>query len=110
MVGAAGRVRYQGMVGAMCAWAAGGGRRGHRGGSLYEQGGVFLAVEPPGKLAHTWGGAGSPSTVSYFVMAVDTAPDRLRVGRGVPGVRGGWDTSFERLPEMLGKGTRAHGS
>jgi len=96
-------------TGDVCAggrWRASGMTRGEP----YVQEGAFLDVEPPRRLVHTWEGAGKPnaaSTVTYFVEAIN---GRTRVTLRHAGFASrdmcnafaiGWETSLERLAEIL---------
>ena len=87
-------------------WRASGMTRGEP----YEQEGEFLEVESPRRLVHTWEGAGKPgvaSTVTYVLEPVDgrTRITLRHVGFASPERCGafaiGWETSFERLAEIL---------
>ncbi len=72
--------------------------------------GEFLEIDPPQKLVHTWVAAGlpgGPTTVSYVLEPLDggTRITLKHWGIGVPQVCTatcvGWETSFERLAEIL---------
>jgi uncharacterized protein YndB with AHSA1/START domain len=79
--------------------------------------GEFLAVDPPRKLVHTWHSVGAPSaptTVTYALEPLDGAT-RITLrhsGFAAPFVAPGmcmntcigWETSFERLAELLAVG------
>jgi uncharacterized protein YndB with AHSA1/START domain len=79
-------------------------------GEPYVQEGEFLEVESPRWLVHTWEGAGKPgvpSTVAYLVEPID---GRTRVTLRHLGFASrdrcnafaiGWETSLERLAEIL---------
>lgn len=87
-------------------WRAAGMTRGQP----YAQTGEFLEIESPRKIVHTWDGAGTPaapSTVTYFLEPVD---GRTRLTLRHDGFASrdvchafaiGWETSFERLADML---------
>ncbi len=87
-------------------WRAAGMTRGQP----YVQEGEFLEVESPRKLVHTWEGAGrpgAPSTVTYLLERVD-GRTRLTLRHAGFASRDvcnafaiGWETSFERLAEIL---------
>jgi len=80
------------------------------GGRPYTLEGVFLEVEPPRRLVHTWHPAGAPAaatTVAYLVEPGD-AGTRITLRHSGFGSREvcsntciGWETSFERLAELL---------
>lgn len=72
--------------------------------------GEFLEVDPPRKLVHTWqmtGAPGKPSLVTYLLEAVDggTRVTVRHSGIAIPEIctntRIAWETSFERLAEIL---------
>jgi uncharacterized protein YndB with AHSA1/START domain len=87
-------------------WRASGMTRGQP----YVQEGEFLEVESPRWLVHTWEGAGKPdvaSTVTYLLEPID---GRTRVTLRHLGFASrdmchafamGWETSLERLAEIL---------
>jgi uncharacterized protein YndB with AHSA1/START domain len=87
-------------------WRASGMARGQP----YVQEGEFLEVESPRWLVHTWEGAGkrdAPSTVTYLLEPID---GRTRVTLRHLGFASrdmchafaiGWETSLERLAEIL---------
>jgi uncharacterized protein YndB with AHSA1/START domain len=87
-------------------WRASGMTRGEP----YVQEGEFLEVESPRWIVHTWEGAGKPgaaSTVTYLVEPID---GRTRVTLRHVGFASrdmcrafaiGWETSLERLAEIL---------
>jgi len=87
-------------------WRASGLTRGEP----YAQAGEFLEVESPRRLVHTWDGAGKPgvaSTVTYLLEPID---GRTRItlrhvgfasGERCSAFALGWETSFERLAEIL---------
>jgi uncharacterized protein YndB with AHSA1/START domain len=87
-------------------WRAAGMTRGQP----YVQEGEFLEIESPRKLVHTWEGAGTPgarSTVTYLLERVD-GRTRLTLRHAGFASRDvcnafaiGWETSFERLAEIL---------
>jgi uncharacterized protein YndB with AHSA1/START domain len=72
--------------------------------------GEFLEVDPPRKLVHSWYGVGAPgelTTVTYLLEPLDggTRITLRHSGFVAPEVctntRIGWETSFERLAEIL---------
>jgi uncharacterized protein YndB with AHSA1/START domain len=80
-------------------------------GKPYTIEGEFLEVDPPRALSHTWHPAGAPaaatSTVSYFLEPIDGGT-RVTLTHGTfaspeatEGNAIGWQTSFERLVEVL---------
>jgi uncharacterized protein YndB with AHSA1/START domain len=87
-------------------WRASGMTRGEP----YVQEGEFLEVESPRRLVHTWEGAGKAgvaSTVTYLLEPID---GRTRVTLRHMGFASrdmcqafaiGWETSLERLAEIL---------
>jgi uncharacterized protein YndB with AHSA1/START domain len=87
-------------------WRAAGLTRGEP----YVQEGEFLEIESPRTLVHTWDGAGTttrPSTVTYLLERVDRGT-RLTLRHVGFASRDrcqafaiGWETSFERLAEVL---------
>jgi uncharacterized protein YndB with AHSA1/START domain len=97
---------WTGDVRARGRWRASGMTRGEP----YVQEGEFLEVESPRWLVHTWEGAGKPgaaSTVTYLVEPID---GRTRVTLRHLGFASrdmcrafaiGWETSLERLAEIL---------
>jgi uncharacterized protein YndB with AHSA1/START domain len=87
-------------------WQASGVGRGRP----YVLDGEFVEVESPRRLAHTWqavGAVGAPTTVTYFLEPVDggtrvTLRHSGFASRDVcDGTASGWETSFERLAELL---------
>jgi uncharacterized protein YndB with AHSA1/START domain len=96
-------------------WEASGMGRGQP----YALEGVFLEVEPPRRLVHTWYPAGAPAaatTVTYLVEPSD-AGSRITLRHSGFGSRDvcsntciGWETSFQRLAELLGEGPISAGS
>ena len=87
-------------------WQAAGLSRGQP----YVQKGEFLEVEPPRRLVHTWDSAGkpgSPSTVTYALERIESGT-RLTLRHAGFASRDmchafalGWETSLERLAEVL---------
>jgi uncharacterized protein YndB with AHSA1/START domain len=87
-------------------WRAAGMSRGQP----YVQEGEFLEIESPRKLVHTWDGAGTaaaPSTVTYLLEQLE---GRTRLTLRQAGFTSrdacnafaiGWETSFDRLAEVL---------
>lgn len=72
--------------------------------------GEFLEVDPPRKLVHTWhgvGAPGAPTTVTYLLEPLDggTRLTLRHSGLVAPQMCTntciGWETSFERLAEIL---------
>ena len=72
--------------------------------------GKFLEVDPPRKLVHTWhsiGAPGKPATVTYLLEPLngETRITLRHSGLAAPGMCIntciGWETSFERLAEIL---------
>jgi uncharacterized protein YndB with AHSA1/START domain len=91
-------------------WRASGVARGNP----YTLEGEFLEVDPPRKLVHTWrtvgasGPAGVESTVSYVLEPTESGT-RITLRHWGSGTRQtteangrGWETSFEKLVELLG--------
>jgi uncharacterized protein YndB with AHSA1/START domain len=87
-------------------WRTGGTFRGQ----AYALEGTYLEVDAPRTLVHTWervGVPGEPSTVSYAIEPIDggTRVTLRHSGLMVPEVCSntciGWETSFERLAEVL---------
>lgn len=95
-------------------WRASGVGRGQP----YVQGGEFLEVDAPRRLVHTWEGAGTPaapSTITYVVEAIDGG-SRLTLDQTgfvspekCDAFAIGWETSFERLAEILAAEPRRNG-
>jgi uncharacterized protein YndB with AHSA1/START domain len=91
-------------------WSATGVARGNP----YTLEGEFLEVDPPRKLVQTWrtvgapGPAGAVTTVSYVLEPTDTGTRITLRHWGFqtrPGTEGnglGWETSFQKLEEILG--------
>ena len=75
--------------------------------------GEFLVVDPPRKLVHTWhsvGAASAPTTVTYVLEPLDGGT-RITLRHSGFVASGmcmntciGWETSFERLAEILAMG------
>ena len=90
-------------------WRAAGVTRGQP----YVQEGEFLEIEAPQKLVHTWDGAGkpgAPSAVRYLLEVVGGGT-RLTLRQAGFASRDvcnafaiGWETSLERLAEILAPG------
>jgi len=87
-------------------WRASGVGRGNP----YTLEGEFLEVDPPRKLVHTWhavGAPGAPSTVSYLLEPIDGGTrvtlrhSGLLAREACKNTSIGWETSFERLEEIL---------
>lgn len=79
-------------------------------GNPYALEGAFLEVDAPRRIVHTWqfvGALGAPSTVSYEIepIAGGTRVTLRHSGLAVPEVCTntclGWETSFERLVDVL---------
>jgi uncharacterized protein YndB with AHSA1/START domain len=87
-------------------WQAAGMTRGQP----YVQEGEFLEVESPRRLVHTWDGLGEPglpSTVTYVLEPIDSGT-RLTLRHAGFASRErcnafalGWETSLERLAQVL---------
>lgn len=80
-------------------------------GEAYATEGEFLEVDPPRRLVHTWhgvGAPGAPTTVEYVLEGIDggtriTLRHSGFTSREASANFGvGWETSFERLAEILG--------
>lgn len=80
------------------------------GGRPYTLEGEFLEVDSPRKLVHTWHLAGTPappSTVIYLLEPRDGGTRITFKHAGFPNLEvsernaAGWETSFERLAEIL---------
>jgi uncharacterized protein YndB with AHSA1/START domain len=77
------------------------------GGKPYVLEGRFTEVEPPHRLVHTWGLAGTESTVSYELEPIDggTRVTLRHVGlaprQTCAGTCIGWETSFQELARIL---------
>ena len=90
-------------------WRAAGMSRGQP----YAQGGEFVEVDAPQRLVHTWDGvgpAGAPSTLRYLLEPV-AGGTRITLRQSGFASREacdnfaiGWETSFERLAELLSNG------
>ena len=87
-------------------WRASGMTRGEP----YVQEGEFLEVEAPRWLVHTWEGAGKPGVPSRVAYLVEPIDGRTRVTLRHVGFASremcnafaiGWETSLERLAEIL---------
>src|SRR5262245_45480766 len=96
--------------GEVCAggrWRASGMSRGQP----YVQEGVFVEVDPPRRLVHSWDGAGAadiPSMVSYVLEPLATNATRVTLRHAgfassevCSAFAIGWETSLERLAETL---------
>jgi uncharacterized protein YndB with AHSA1/START domain len=95
-------------------WRASGMSRGQP----YVQEGAFVEIDAPRRLVHTWDGAGTaeaPSVVSYLLepAAGHTRITLRHSGFASPEVCGafaiGWETSPERLAEILAAETSRRG-
>lgn len=87
-------------------WRASGMSRGQP----YVQEGEFLEVQPPRRLVHTWDGVGSTSAPSSVTYQLERTARGTRVtlrqagfasGDACSAFAAGWETSFERLAEVL---------
>jgi uncharacterized protein YndB with AHSA1/START domain len=74
--------------------------------------GEFLEVDSPRRLVHTWHGVGSPgapTTVTYVLEAIDGGTRLMlrhlgfAASEACANFAAGWETSFERLAELLGR-------
>ncbi len=79
-------------------------------GRPYALEGEFLEVDPPRTLAHTWHSPGTPAAPSAVTYALEPVEGGTRItlrhsgltSRGVcAGTCIGWETSFQRLAELL---------
>lgn len=79
-------------------------------GEPYAIEGEFMVVDPPRRLVHTWhavGAPGTPTTVAYILEAIHGGTRVTLRQSGFPSREAaanfgaGWETSFERLAEML---------
>jgi uncharacterized protein YndB with AHSA1/START domain len=93
-------------------WRASGLARG----KPYVLEGEFLEVDPPRKLVHTWhlaGAAGAPTKVTYLLEQFDGGTRVTVRHSGFPGGEScantsmGWETSLQRLAEILHDKTHA---
>jgi uncharacterized protein YndB with AHSA1/START domain len=80
-------------------------------GGPYALEGEFLELDPPRKLVHTWqaaGAPGTPSIVTYLLDAIDGGTRLTLSHQGIASpltgtnISAGWETSLERLAEILG--------
>jgi uncharacterized protein YndB with AHSA1/START domain len=80
-------------------------------GEPYATEGEFLEVDPPRRLVHTWHGVGAPvapTTVAYVLESIDGGTRITLQHSGFTSREAcanfgvGWETSFERLAEILG--------
>ncbi len=80
------------------------------GGNPYTLEGEFLEIEAPTRLVHTWHLAGTPAaptTVTYTLeptangTRVTLRQERFATAEGCANTATGWETSFERLAEIL---------
>jgi uncharacterized protein YndB with AHSA1/START domain len=87
-------------------WRASGVGRGNP----YALEGEFLEVDPPRRLVHTWHGVGAPGGPSTVIYLLERLDGRTRVTLRHSGLVAreacsntciGWETSFERLVEIL---------
>jgi uncharacterized protein YndB with AHSA1/START domain len=90
-------------------WRASGVARGQ----AYALEGEFLLVDSPRTLMHTWHGAGAPgapTTVTYSLQERGAGTHLILTHAGFgsaearENTRAGWETSLERLAELLGGG------
>ena len=95
-------------------WRASGIARGEP----YTLEGEYLEVEPPTRLVHTWhrvGAAGGPTTVTYQLERINGGTRLTLKHIGIAsreacnGACGGWETSFDRLSEILSAGRAVTG-
>jgi uncharacterized protein YndB with AHSA1/START domain len=79
-------------------------------GQPYALEGEYLEIDPPRKLVHTWRRVGTqdaPTTVTYLLERVDGGTRLTLKHAGFvssesgTNVAAGWETSFERLAELL---------
>ena len=99
---------WSGDVRAGGAWRA----SGIGGGRPYTLAGKIVEVDAPRTLVHTWRCAGEPATttVSYRLDPTETGTRLTLRHEGFTDARtcaataAGWETSFERLGELLGGG------
>jgi uncharacterized protein YndB with AHSA1/START domain len=79
-------------------------------GQAYSLEGEYLEIDPPRKLVHTWQGPGpsdTPSVVTYLLEPIEggTRLTLHHTGIAAPdggvGINVGWQTSFERLADLL---------
>jgi uncharacterized protein YndB with AHSA1/START domain len=87
-------------------WRAAGMTRGQP----YVQEGEFLEIAPPRRLVHTWDGAGAPGTRSTVTYLLEPVAGNTRLTLRHSGFASrdmchafaiGWETSLERLAEIL---------
>jgi uncharacterized protein YndB with AHSA1/START domain len=87
-------------------WRAAGVGRGQP----YVQEGVFLEIDAPRRLVHTWDAVGTPDAPSTVTYLLDTREDGTCVTLRQAGFASreqcnafamGWKSSFERLAEIL---------
>ncbi|MEO6798280.1 MAG: SRPBCC domain-containing protein [Candidatus Dormibacter sp.] len=80
-------------------------------GGPYALEGEFLEIDPTRKLVHTWhtvGTPGAPTAVSYLLEEIEDGTRITLRHSGFTsrpasmGVAIGWETSFQRLEEILG--------
>jgi uncharacterized protein YndB with AHSA1/START domain len=85
---------------------------GLAGGRAYSLEGEFLRVDSPRTLVHTWhgvGAPGAPTTVTYSLQdrGAGTHLTLTHAGFTSPeaceNTRAGWETSLQRLAELLGR-------
>lgn len=79
-------------------------------GRPYALEGAFLELDPPRKLVHTWHAAGAPGTPSIVTYVLDAIEGGTRLTLRHQGIASpltgantgaGWETSLERLAEIL---------
>jgi uncharacterized protein YndB with AHSA1/START domain len=79
-------------------------------GQPYVLEGEYLEVDPPRKLVHTWhltGAPGTPTTVTYLLEPLDGGTritlrhSGFKSGERCGSACVGWETSLERLAEIL---------
>lgn len=93
-------------------WRASGVARGQP----YVLEGEFLEVDPPRKLVHTWHFAGAPETATTVVYLLERLDGGTRVtvrhsgfpaGESCANTSIGWETSLQRLAEILSEEPQA---
>ena len=85
-------------------------------GQAYSIEGEYLEIDPPRKLVHTWqrvGMPGAPTTVTYVLERVDGGTRITLRHLGLASrdacasISIGWETSLERLADLLGAALKA---
>jgi uncharacterized protein YndB with AHSA1/START domain len=86
------------------------GASGVGGGRPYAFEGEFLEIDPPRKLVHTWRGVGAPGAPTTVTYVLEPLGGGTRITLRHSGFTSretcnntaiGWETSFERLAEIL---------